>query len=181
VNKVFRLLLTGSRGVDAGTLWVPSVADVPVAWLASGRRPRTLPQLLDGITEVVAGAGFDQLLLVHGACRDGVDAVGAAWARVRRRVTGGRVVDEPHPARWCDGLGAGFARNHAMVRLGADLCLALIAPCRRPGCRRAGSHGSHGVSHCAAAAAGAGIRVQRFDLFSAARVGSLSSSPESLR
>jgi nucleoside-diphosphate-sugar epimerase len=46
---------------------------------------------------------------------------------------------------------AGKARNHTMVDLGADLCLAFI------------KNGSPGASHCAAAAEAAGIPTRRFE------------------
>ena len=59
------------------------------------------------------------LVIVHGACPTGADAI---VDRVARELLGFTV--ERHPADWSQGRGAGFARNDRMVKLGADLCLA---------------------------------------------------------
>lgn len=105
------------------------------------------------------------LYLVHGACKEGADAVADKWAWQRP----GAVV-ERHPARWsspCEsqcmpnhrrlnqqGLDicpkAGFIRNERMVRHGADLCLAFIAD------------ESKGSTHCADFAEKHGIPTLRF-------------------
>jgi hypothetical protein len=141
--------------------------------------PRTVDELLDGTARLVAQAGFPGMLLAHGACPRGVDALGDRWAR-RRKAAGWRVGVEAFPANWAEGKGAGFARNRDLVKPGAHLCFALIAPCAKRGCEKPQPHGSHGATDCARVAEGAEIPVQRFDLFSAAPVGSLP-SPESKR
>lgn len=97
------------------------------------------------------------LTVVHGAAREGADAIAAAWhARVWAE-------EERHPARWAEiGKAAGIVRNQEMVRAGADLCLAFIAPCSAPRCGRPGPHGSHGATDCAHRAEAAGIPTRRF-------------------
>lgn len=60
------------------------------------------------------------LVIVHGACPTGADAIAGLWARETIGVT-----EEPHPADWLlHGKAAGPKRNQEMVDLGADLCLA---------------------------------------------------------
>jgi len=49
-----------------------------------------------------------------------------------------------------------------MVDAGADLVLAFLALCDRPGCRRKVAHGSHGASGCVDLARRAGIGVRPF-------------------
>lgn len=86
--------------------------------------------------------GFDEIILVHGAAR-GADSLAAEiWEQVG-------LATEAHPADW-EGLGrkAGHVRNHHMVSLGADLCLAF--PLGE----------SRGTRGCMAAAHKAGIPVR---------------------
>lgn len=95
------------------------------------------------------------MVLVHGACRDGADAIADRWATLRG------VQVERHPAQWHRfGRSAGPRRNEHMVGLGADVCLAFIALCRKPDCGEEGPHGSHGAEGCAALAKDAGIDVR---------------------
>ena len=62
------------------------------------------------------------VLLVHGACPRGADAIAAAYAA---RTPGYRI--EAHPADWRrHGRGAGQLRNAEMVRLGAQGCAAFL-------------------------------------------------------
>jgi len=84
-------------------------------------------------------------LLISGACPRGADAIAERiW-----RSHGGLV--ERHPAGWAASpRGAGFARNAAMIALGADVCLAFIRD------------NSPGASHAAALAERAGIPVTRY-------------------
>lgn len=132
----------------------------------------------DAVASLVWLRGPENVTIVHGACLDGadniVDRVAGDW--------GGGLTIERHPADWggpcrsaCrpghrrrrwDGStfcpAAGLYRDAEMVGLGADECLAFIAPCIDPRCRRRGSHGSHGASATARLAEKAGIPVRRF-------------------
>ncbi|WP_338785431.1 SLOG family protein [Streptomyces sp. DG1A-41] len=119
-----RLLVTGSRGWTDVALLEGVIGEV--LWL--GRyRPR-------------------DVLLIHGACPRGADAIADRFAcgigmSVRR-----------HPADWdAYGKRAGFLRNAEMVSAGADLCLAFI------------KGGSPGASMTASLAKKAGITTQIFE------------------
>lgn len=106
-----------------------------------------------------ARADHPDLTVVHGAASKGVDAIAAVWCRSGRR----GVQEEPHPAPWAEQpRSAGMVRNAEMVRAGAGLCLAFIAPCSSPRCGRPRPHGSHGASDCANRAEAAGIPTRRF-------------------
>lgn len=85
--------------------------------------------------------GLD-IVLVHGDCPTGADAIANEWATRR-----GLLV-ERHPADWpAHGSAAGPVRNKAMVQLGADICLAFI------------KDKSRGASHCLGLAEKAGMDV----------------------
>src|SRR3954468_18319972 len=103
----------------------------------------------------VRAAGWS---VVHGVCPLGADAQASAWARTRQR-EGWPVVEEPHPADWSSGRGAGFRRNEQIVALGADAALAFIDRCAQARCLGKRPHGSHGAVHCATVADRAGISV----------------------
>jgi hypothetical protein len=93
----FRLLVTGSR------TW----HDV-----------RTIEQAL----AVILDRHPEGVLLVHGACPRGADAIAAAYAA---RTPGYQI--EAHPADWRRyGRAAGHRRNAEMIALGADGCAAFI-------------------------------------------------------
>ena len=99
----FRLLVTGSRTWDA---------------------PRTIGQALAVILARHPGG----VLLVHGACPRGADAIAAAYAA---RAPGYQI--EAHQADWHRyGRAAGHRRNAEMIALGADGCVAFI-PAASPG------------------------------------------------
>jgi hypothetical protein len=165
MSGLFRLILTGSRNVDADTLWVPSTEGVPEFLMADADLvPRTVDELLNGAAQLVARAGYSGLLLAHGHCPRGVDALGDRWA-LRRKAAGWPVDVDRFPAAWSEGRGAGFARNRELVKPGAHLCYALIAECAKRGCTKARPHGSHGASDCARVAEGADIPVQRFEVY----------------
>lgn len=86
-----------------------------------------------------------RMVLVHGDCPTGADAIANEWAQ-----RWGWDV-EPHPADWeTHGKAAGPRRNQQMVDLGADICLAFPLP------------DSRGTRHCMAAAGRAGIPVHIF-------------------
>lgn len=58
------------------------------------------------------------LVIVHGDCPTGLDAIVDRWALRRGYVA------ERHPARWDQfGKAAGPIRNQEMVNAGADMCL----------------------------------------------------------
>jgi hypothetical protein len=124
VRAVTRVLVTGSRS------W-PSRSEVVEA----------LDQVAEGCW---AEGGI--LTVVHGACWIGADRMAAEWCRKLPDV-----VEERHPAVWAEGKGAGFARNKAMVELGADVVLAFI------------HNGSGGATDCADLAERAGLTVVRFE------------------
>jgi hypothetical protein len=85
------------------------------------------------------------IVVIHGACPTGADAMTAEWAADYG------VRTEEHPADWGRlGKGAGPRRNAEMVALGADTCLAFIRGASR------------GATHCADTAQQAGIPVQRY-------------------
>lgn len=122
MTNPYRILVTGSRDwTDRQTVWD---ALAPIA--------RALPADQD-------------LVLVHGGCPTGADAMCDEWAR------GFGAVIEVHPANWAKhGRAAGPIRNAEMVNAGADLALAFI------------KNGSRGASHTAALAEAAGIPTKRY-------------------
>ncbi len=92
------------------------------------------------------------MVVVHGACPSGADAMAAGWARRAASSYGWPVTQERHPADWRTyGKAAGFRRNAEMVALGAFVCLAFY---------REGA-GNRGTAHCAGLAERAGIPVVR--------------------
>lgn len=128
-----RILITGSRDWDGEYAIAKALHDVWVGW----------------------GQPADAVL-VSGHCPDGADAIAeTVWRRQRFEV-------EEHPADWkAHGKRAGFVRNAEMVDLGADICLAFLNPCTKPGCSRPRPHDSHGGSMTADLAEQAGIPVRR--------------------
>jgi len=119
----YRILVTGSRTWDD--------------W------PRIAFEL--GVAIGQSGHPLDNIVIVHGSCPRGADAIADRIA-----ASYGCQV-ERHPADWerC-GKQAGFIRSAEMVRLGADLALAFIRG------------NSAGATHCATMAAQAGIEIRRF-------------------
>ena len=114
MRSPFRLLVTGSRTWDD---------------------PRTIEQAL----AVILARHPAGVLLVHGACPRGADAIAAAYAA---RTPGYQI--EAHPAGWRRyGRAAGHRRNAEMITLGADGCVAFI---------RGASPGSTATVRLAAAA-----------------------------
>jgi hypothetical protein len=97
MRQPFRLLVTGSR-----------------TWHDAHTIEQALAVILDRHPEGV--------LLVHGACPRGADAIAAAYAA---RTPGYRI--EAHPADWRRyGRAAGYRRNAEMIALGADGCAAFV-------------------------------------------------------
>jgi len=130
--------------------------------LVTGSRDWTdLPRLESVLDRTVARimyfGNWDNVVIVHGACATGADAMADAWAKRK-----GLPV-EPHPVtpnQWkIEGRAAGPNRNKRMVSLGAYICIAFIGPCTSPRCRIPGVHASHGTVGCMKLAEKAGITV----------------------
>lgn len=76
------------------------------------------------LTEAWRAAG-QPLVVVHGGCPTGADAIAAAWV-AEHEFAG--MAAEVHRADWArHGRAAGPIRNAAMVAAGADVCLAFPA------------------------------------------------------
>jgi hypothetical protein len=117
----FRILVTGSR-----------------TW----NDTRTIDEALD---QYHARLGAD-MILVHGACPRGADAIADSWARHRG------VQVERHPADWkAHGRTAGHRRNADMIATRPNLVLAFIRD------------NSPGATGCVRLAERAGIAVQGWD------------------
>ena len=141
----YRILITGSRTwTDEGAIW----------------------DALNAAIDQATTQGEREFVVVHGDCPRGADAQAAAFCEDQSGWydnAGYTLAEERHPADWTAlGRRAGYARNAAMVALGADVCLAFIGPCHSPKCGRLDAHGSHGATHCAAEARRAGIEVRRW-------------------
>lgn len=130
----YRVLVTGSRD------WADEAA---------------VENALDAVIYASDVASNEEVVVVHGACPTGADAIADRLARE----AGCRV--EPYPADWSRGRRAGPERNRVMVEAGADVCVAFIGACSSPRCRVVGVHASHGASGCADLAEAAGIRTER--------------------
>jgi len=97
-----RVLITGSRN------WEGRWAE------------RELGLILDTL-ELLADFLNSPLIIVHGDCPTGADALADRWARSRD------YEPEIHPANWVTGgKGAGLFRNSHMVNLGADMCIGFL-------------------------------------------------------
>jgi hypothetical protein len=137
VTAPYRVLVTGSRDWDDAAAVRAALNSV----LAEIPAPRPI-------------------IVVHGDCPTGADIMAKVWATTWCQDE--RVTEEPHPAAWHLGRKAGPERNLAMVRAGADVCLAFIGPCTSPRCDRIDAHGSHGATGCATLAEATGVPVRRW-------------------
>jgi Protein of unknown function (DUF2493). len=116
-----RVLITGSRNWEG--------------FLAESR----VGHVLD-MVQYLSLALDSPLVIVHGGCPTGADAIADRWARRRD------YEPEVHPANWSiGGKGAGMFRNNHMVKLGADMCIGFLRDASR------------GTTHCLIAAKAAGI------------------------
>lgn len=98
------------------------------------------------ILKLLRQFGLTQVELIHGACPKGADAIADRFALL----AGIPVVR--HPADWHTfGKSAGYRRNAAMVKAGADYCFAFI------------KGGSPGATMTAKIAADAGIDTTIFE------------------
>lgn len=105
---------------------------------------QTIREALDAVASSAEAAGFERLIVVHGACPTGADAIADRWVRDHPTATA-----ERHPANWqVHGKRAGMLRNRAMVKSGVDLCLAFIRD------------GSPGATNCAETAGEAGVHLR---------------------
>jgi hypothetical protein len=102
----------------------------PFRLLVTGSRTWHDVRVIEQALAVILDRHPEGVLLVHGACPRGADAIAAAYAA---RTPGYRT--EVHPADWDRyGRAAGYRRNAEMIALGADGCaassgaLALAAP-----------------------------------------------------
>jgi hypothetical protein len=107
--------------------------------LVTGSRTWTRVSVVAAALDELHAQHGAALVVVHGACPRGADAIADAWCRRAG------VPVERYPADWSTGRGAGMARNTAMVATGPHLCLAFIRD-RSPG-----------ASHCARLAETVGI------------------------
>ena len=90
--------------------------------LVTGSRTWDDTRAIDPALAVILARHPEGVLLVHGACRRGADAIAAAYAA---HTPGYRT--EAHPASWHrHGRTAGHLRNAEMVGLGADGCVAFL-------------------------------------------------------
>jgi single-strand DNA-binding protein len=108
--------------------------------LVTGSRTWTDTAAITAALDKLHAVHGTDLVLVHGACPRGADAIADRWA-YRHAVT-----TDTYPADWgLLGRRAGMARNTTMVTTGPALCLAFIRD------------QSPGATGCAALAAQAGI------------------------
>jgi len=127
------------RGVSVGGAPAPTEAGGRFRVLVTGSRTWTRAAAVVAALDVLHAEHGAALVVVHGACPRGADAIAEAWCRRRRAPV------ERYPADWSTGRGAGMARNAAMVATRPDLCLAFIHD-RSPG-----------ATHCAELAEAAGV------------------------
>lgn len=129
------------------TRHLKAVPDGPFRLLVTGSRDWDDTEALRfALIRTWAPRHLEPMVLVHGACPTGADAMAAEWAHDYG------VQAEEHPADWKGyGKQAGFIRNAEMAALGADLCLAFYKQ----------GAGNKGTDHCATQAANAGIPVRR--------------------
>lgn len=140
----------------------------PYRVLVTGSRDWTDEKLIRHALAAIRDEYPTAIVVVHGACPSGADAMAARWVADWPTTGWGGVTEEPHPATGhpTEDFGpwpaAGPRRNTHMVRLGADICLAFTGPCTSGRCKRSDQHPSHGASGCAQLAKAAGITVRRW-------------------
>jgi hypothetical protein len=94
----------------------------PLGPLVTGSRTWHDIAAIEQALAVILDRDPEGVLLVHGACPRGADAIAAAYAA---RTSGYQI--EAHPADWLRyGRAAGHRRNAEMIALGADGCAAFI-------------------------------------------------------
>jgi hypothetical protein len=94
----------------------------PFRLLVTGSRTWGDPATIEQVLAVILARHPEGVLLVHGGCPRGADAIAVAYAA---RTPGYQI--EAHPADWHRyGRAAGHRRNAEMIKLGADGCVAFI-------------------------------------------------------
>jgi hypothetical protein len=122
----------------------------------------TVARALTAAAALAIRHGSTRLIVVHGTAR-GADELADAWVRRWADSKSLHAYAERHPANWSrDGRRAGYIRNEAMIRKGAQLWLAFLMPCTKPTCKKVEPHDSHGATHCAELARDAGIPLRVF-------------------
>lgn len=118
----------------------------PYRVLVTGSRTWQDTETLNTQLDIANMAHRGRMVLVHGACPQGADALADTWAEVNG------VPVERYPADWNGphAKAAGFARNMKMVATRPDIVLSF------------NRGGSKGTEHCTAAAEAAGLKVLRF-------------------
>lgn len=112
----------------------------PFRILVTGSRRWTDTKLLAETLTKAIKDHYSHVIIVHGGCPQGADALAELFAQRNNIPT------EVHPAKWkIHGTRANFIRNQEMVDAGADLCIGFIMGA------------SLGAKHCVKAAQKAGI------------------------
>ena len=112
---------------------------------------KTLHDALFSVFLAHAPFAAAEVTLVHGGA-DGFDLISAAKAEELGWQP------EEHKADWAsDRYQAGFTRNAVMVAAGADVCVAGIMDCIKPGCKVPLPHPTHGTADCISRVLLAGI------------------------
>lgn len=128
--------------------------------IVTGSRDWTDRQAVhDALNEVYRTYG--PVVLVHGDCSTGADAMAHEWYEFARRLV--PVNEERFRAAWeARGKAAGPERNERMVKAGAQLLLAFTGPCTREHCTQPQPHDSHGTASCVELAREAGVEIKEF-------------------
>ncbi|MGW5852116.1 SLOG family protein [Streptomyces sp. NPDC055254] len=120
----------------------------PYRILVTGSRDWPTPEVITAaLDEEYALTPADRdVILVHGGCPTGADAIAHTWAGKHPAIS-----IDIFLAQWdTQGRAAGPIRNARMVAAGADVCLAFI------------KNGSRGATHAARLADRAGIPTRRW-------------------
>jgi hypothetical protein len=115
----------------------------PLRVLVTGSRDWTHTAAITGALDRLHAVHGTRLVIVHGACPKGADAIADRWAHAHQ------VPVETYPADWNAGRAGGPQRNAAMVATGPGACLAFIRD------------NSPGATGCARLAEAAGIPTAR--------------------
>lgn len=129
--------------------------------IVTGSRDWADTLAVTGALDAISARVDDDIVVIHGACPTGADAIASSWVEERLSIGETTISEEPHEADWSKGGRAGPIRNAAMIGLGADVCLAFIGLCSSRRCPRTDDHESHGASGCAVLAERAGITTVR--------------------